>query len=97
VYKLAAAPTAFYEAHLAYDQKNKVFVTVAVFDKKEQPSGMFAYDPQKDAWHEIKPKNAIPPHNNWFGWMQLCYDAHHNCLIGKVNEKFYAFRYVPGK
>jgi hypothetical protein len=96
VQKLAPGPTAFYEAHLAYDRKNKAFVTLAVFDKKEQPSGMFVYDPHKNSWHVIKPRNPIPPHNNWFGWMQLCYDAHHDCLIGKVNEKFYAFRYVPG-
>jgi hypothetical protein len=56
---------------------------------------MFAYDPQKDSWQEIKPANPIPPHNNWFGWMQLCYDRQHDCLIGKVNDRFYAFRYVP--
>jgi hypothetical protein len=95
--KLAAGPTAFYESHLAYDSKRELFVAVAVFNKKEQPSGMFCYDPNKDAWHEIKPTNAIPPHNNWFGWMQLCYDSHHDCFIGKVNEKFYAFRYVPAQ
>ncbi|MBI1918878.1 MAG: hypothetical protein HYS12_29665 [Planctomycetes bacterium] len=97
VTRLADCPTALYESHLAYDQKNGVFVTVAVFDKREQPSGMFAYDPNKDTWYEIKPANPIPPHKTWFGWMQLCYDSHHECLIGKVNEQFYAFRYVPGK
>jgi hypothetical protein len=42
-------------------------------------------------------ENAIPPHNNWFGWRQSVYDARHNCFIGKVNEKFFAFRYVPAK
>lgn len=97
VRKLASGPTAFYESHLAFDSKRDLFVTVAVFDKKEQPSGMFAYDPRKDSWHEIKPANAIPPHNNWFGWMQLCYDSQHDCFIGKVNERFYAFRYEPRK
>jgi hypothetical protein len=97
VQKLTAGPTAFYESHLAYDSKRELFVAVAVFNKNEQPSGMFCYDPDKDAWHEIKPTNAIPPHNNWFGWMQLCYDSHDDCFIGKVNEKFYAFRYVPAK
>jgi hypothetical protein len=97
VQKLAACPTALYESHLAYDSKRKLFFTVAVFDKKEQPSGMFCYDPQKDAWKEIKSKNPIPPHKNWFGWMQLCYDSDRDCLIGKVNEKFYAFRYVAGR
>jgi hypothetical protein len=95
VKRLADGPTAFYSSHLAYDSKHKVFVAVAVFDKGEQPSGMFCYDPAKDAWSEIKPKNAIPPHKNWFGWMQLCYDAHHGCFIGKVNEQFFAFRYEP--
>jgi hypothetical protein len=97
VRKLADCPTALYEAHLAYDPKHEVFVTVAVFDKHEQPSGIYVYDPKKDAWHEIKPENAIPPHNNWFGWMQLCYDARHECFIGKVNDKFFAFRYEPAK
>ena len=97
VQRLADGPTAFYSSHLAYDSKHKLFVAVAVFNKGEQPSGMFAYDPAKDSWHEIKPKNAIPPHNNWFGWMQLCYDAAQDCLIGKVNDKFFAFRYEPAK
>jgi N-acetylneuraminic acid mutarotase len=97
VKKLADAPTAFYESHLAYDRKNKRFIAVAVFDKGEHPSGIFAYDSQKDAWHEIKSANPIPPHKNWFGWMQLCYDAHNDCLIGKVNDQFFAFRHVPGK
>jgi hypothetical protein len=97
VRKLASGPTAFYASHLAYDQKHKVFVAVAVFDKKEQPSGIFCYDPDKDAWHKIESRNPIPPHKNWFGWMQLCYDSQHDCLIGKVNDKFFAFRYMPGK
>jgi hypothetical protein len=97
VEKLAECPTAFYATHLAYDRKRELFFAVAVFDKKEQPSGMFCYDPKKDAWHEVKPANAIPPHNNWFGWMQLCYDSQDDCLIGKVNDKFYAFRYAPPK
>ena len=45
----------------------------------------------------IKSENEIPPHNNWFGWMQLVYDPQHDCFIGKVNDKFFAFRYVPAK
>jgi hypothetical protein len=97
VRKLADCPTALYEAHLAYDQKHEVFVTAAVFGKGEQPSGMFCYDPKKDAWHEIKSENAIPPYKNWFAWVQLCYDAQHECFIGKVNDKFFAFRYEPAK
>ncbi len=108
VQKLADAPTALYSSHLAFDRKRELFFAVAVFNKKQtkgeqspdegvQPSGMFAYDPKKDAWTEVKPANPIPPHNNWFGWMQLCYDVEHDCLIGKVNEKFFAFRYEPAK
>ena len=97
VQRLADGPTAFYSSHLAYDSKRELFFATAVFDKGEQPSGMFVYDPKKDAWHEIKPANAIPPHRNWFGWMQLCYDAEHDCLIGKVNSQFFAFRYEPAR
>ena len=81
--------------HLAYDSKRDFFFAIAVFNKGEQPSGMFVYDPKKDAWSEVKPANPIPPHNNWFGWMQLCYDSTNDCLIGKVNDKFFAFRYEP--
>jgi hypothetical protein len=95
VERLADCPTAFYATHLVYDRKHDVFIAAVVFDKGEQPSGMFAYDPQKDAWREIEHTNPIPPHGNWFGWMQMCYDSHHECVIGKVNDKFFAFRYVP--
>ena len=94
VKRLADAPTAFYSTHLAHDTKHDLFFAVAVFNKKEQPSGMFAYDPNKNAWRSVKTANPIPPHNNWFGWMKLCYDSHNDCLIGMVNEKFFAFRYV---
>jgi hypothetical protein len=95
--RLADAPTALYASHLAYDSKRQLFVVVADFNKKEQPSGVFAYDPNKDAWHEIKPANAVPPHRGWFGWMKLCYDPHNDCLIGMIGEKLFAFRYVPAK
>jgi hypothetical protein len=95
VERLADCPTSLYTAHLAYHAKHKLFFTVAVFNKKENPSGMYAYDPQKNAWQEIKVNGEIPPHRAWMGWMQLCYDAHHDCLIGKVGEKFFAFRYRP--
>jgi hypothetical protein len=95
VERLADAPTTLYSSHLAYDSGRQLFFVVAVFNKQEQRSGMFAYDPQKDAWREITPAGVIPPHKSWFGWMQLCYDTHHECLIGKVSEKFYAFRYEP--
>ncbi len=97
VRRLADAPTALYASHLAYDTRRRLFLAVAVFDGREQPSGMFAYDPQRDAWREIKPKNSIPPHRSWFGWMKLCYDSDRDCFIGMVRERFYAFRYVPEK
>src|SRR5262249_33460976 len=60
VKRLADGPTAFYSSHLAYDGKRDLFLAVAVFNKGEQPSGMFAYDPRKDAWRQIKPVNDIP-------------------------------------
>lgn len=97
VKRLADAPTALYSSHLAYDTKRELFFVVAVFTKGEQRSGMFAYDPKADAWREVEPANAIPPHNNWFGWMQLCYAPDHDCLIGKVNDQFFAFRYRPAE
>ncbi len=97
VKRLADAPTALYTTHLAHDTNRDLFFTVAVFNKNEQPSGMFAYDPKKDVWSEVKPANEIPPHKSWMGWMQLCYDSHHDCLVGKVSDKFFAFRYDPAK
>lgn len=90
--RLANAPTALYQSQLAFDSKRGLFVTVAVFNKKEHPSGMFAYDPKKDAWHEITPQNAVPPHTSWMGWMKLCYAADHDCFIGIVRDKIFAFR-----
>jgi hypothetical protein len=97
VKRLADAPTALYSSHLAHDTKRDLFFAVAVFNKNEQPSGMFAYDPKKDTWAEVKVEKGIPPHKSWFGWMQLCYDAHHDCLIGKQDDKFFAFRYEAPK
>src|SRR5262245_40546942 len=72
VTRLADAPTTLYASHLAYDSKRQLFVAVAVFNKEEQRSGMFSYDPRKDAWHEIKPANPTPAHKGWFGWTKLC-------------------------
>jgi hypothetical protein len=94
VTRLAKAPTALYASHLAYDSKRRLFFTVADFNKKEQPSGVFAYDPKADAWQEIKPAKGIPSHQGWFGWMKMCYDAHDDCLVGMIGDKFFAFRYV---
>jgi hypothetical protein len=95
VERLADAPTTLYSSHLAYDSKRQLFFVVAVFNKQQQRSGMFAYDPRENSWREIAVAGKIPPHKSWFGWMQLCYDSHHDCLIGKVADKFYAFRYEP--
>ena len=95
VERLADAPTTLYSSHLAYDSKRQLFFVVAVFNKQQQRSGMFAYDPRENSWPEITVAGKIPPHRSWFGWMQLCYDSHHDCLIGKVADKFYAFRYEP--
>src|SRR5262249_49992225 len=55
VSKLAECPTAFYATHLAFDRRNEVHIAVVVYAKGEHPSGMFAYDPKKDAWRTIKP------------------------------------------
>jgi hypothetical protein len=95
--RLADAPTALYASHLALDSRRQLFFAVADFNKREQPSGMFAYDPKGDFWHEIQPANGIPPHTGWFGWMKLCYDAHHDCLIGMIGARFFAFRSVPAR
>jgi hypothetical protein len=97
VERLADCPTAFYASHLAYDSRQQLFLAVAVFNKGQQPSGMFCYDPHRDIWREVKPRNPIPPHTSWFGWMKLCYDAHDDCLIGMIRDKFFAFRYRPEK
>jgi hypothetical protein len=97
VTRLADAPTTLYSSHLAYDSKRQLFVAVAVFNKQEQRSGMFGYDPLKDAWHEIKPANPIPPHKSWMGWMKLCFDSHNDCFIGMIGDKLYAFRYEAAK
>jgi hypothetical protein len=97
VTRLADAPTTLYASHLAYDSKRKLFVAVAVFNKEEQRSGMFCYDPQKDAWHEIKPDNPIPPCKGWFGWTKMCYDSANDCFIGMIGDKLYAFRHEPAR
>jgi len=97
VTRLADAPTTLYSSHLAYDSKRKLFLAVAVFNKEEQRSGMFAYDPLKDAWHEIKAANPIPPHKSWMGWMKLCYDSHNDCFVGMIGDKVYVFRHEPAK
>lgn len=95
VERLADAPTALYSSHLAYDSKRDLFFTVAVFNGGEHASGMFAYDPTANKWQTVKVDGEIPPYRGWFGWMMLAYDSHHDCLIGKVRDKLFAFRYEP--
>lgn len=97
VKRLADCPTPLYEGHLAYDSKHKLFFTAATYWKGDQPGGVFAYDPANDEWREIKAANAVPTSGNWFGWVQVCYDSGHDCLVGKVRNKFYAFRHAPSK
>jgi hypothetical protein len=94
--RLADCPTALCRGALAHDTRRDLFLTAVTLKGKdvEQPSGMFGYDPVKDAWREIKSANAVPMKD---GWMPLCYDAGHDCLIGMAGTTFYAFRYVPGK
>jgi hypothetical protein len=94
--RLADCPTVLYASHLAHDTRRDLFFIAAVFKKGEQSSGLFAYDPKKDAWRLVQQASALPPPVNWFVWMRLCYDAEHDCLIGLVGDRFYAFRYGPG-
>lgn len=95
--RLPDCPTPVYEGHLAYDSKHQLFFTAAAYHLKDQPSGIFAYDPKKEVWQEIPSANDVPGSNYWFAWVQMCYDTQHECLIAKVRERFYAFRYVPAK
>jgi hypothetical protein len=92
--RLADCPTALCRGALAHDTRHDLFIVAATLKGKgvEQPSGMFGYDPTKDSWREIKPANPVPMAN---GWMPLCYDAQHDCLIGMAGTTFYAFRYAP--
>ena len=59
--------------------------------------GRRIYDPKADAWREITPAHAIPAHESWFGWMKLCYDGHHDCFIGMIADRLYAFRDEPAR
>ena len=94
VTRLADCPTALCRGALAHDTKRDLFFVAVSLKGKgvEQPSGVFAYDPVKDAWREVNSANAVPMAN---GWMPLCYDAAHDCLIGMAGTTFYAFRFVP--
>ncbi|MFO0970325.1 MAG: hypothetical protein U0793_32655 [Gemmataceae bacterium] len=96
VTRLADGPSAFYAQHFARDTKLDVFLAVCVFSKKEEPSGIFFYDPKKDRWSEVKSENPIPPVRHRAGEapdrMQLCFDSEHGCFIAKLYGIFWAFR-----
>ena len=96
VRRLADCPTALCRGALSHDtRRDLVVVAVALKGQGvEQPSGVFVYDPKKDAWNESRPANPVPFDN---GWMPLCYDAGHDCHIGMARTTFYALRLVPAK
>jgi hypothetical protein len=89
--RLADCPTALCRGALARDTRRDLFFTYAYLGGKgvEQPSGLFVYDPKRDSWREVKTTKTpdMKP-----GWMPLCYDAAHDCLIGMVYTSFYALR-----
>jgi len=94
VSRLADCPTAMCRAGLSHDTKRDLFFVVAVFKGEgiEQPSGLFVYDPAKDAWSRAKVAGEIPMDK---GWMPLCYDSTFDRLVGMVRETFFTFRYDP--
>jgi hypothetical protein len=96
VTRLADCPTALCRGALAHDRRRDLFFVAVTLKGKgvEQPSGVFAYDPARDGWRPIRSANPVPLTN---GWMPLCYDAAHDCLIGMAGPAFYAFRHVPEK
>jgi len=93
VTRLADCPTALCRGALGHDTRRDRFMVAVTLKGKdvEQPSGMFGYDPTLDSWQEIKSANPVPMDR---GWMPLCYDAKHDCLIGMAGTTFHAFR--PG-
>jgi hypothetical protein len=94
--RLGDCPTAMCRGALAYDSRRDLFFLAVSLKgtKVEQPSGVFAYDPKMDEWKEVKASNPVPLAN---GWMPLCYDARHDCLIGMAGTTFYAFRCAAEK
>jgi hypothetical protein len=109
---LADCPTPQWFTPQSYDSKRDIFVVANVMKDwgkdtaKQYPSGVFSYDPKKDAWTEVKTTNPTPSCNSWWGWIQLCYDPDRDCHLGMAynsnpppgsptNREFYAIRYVP--
>ncbi|HXX93641.1 MAG TPA: hypothetical protein VEN81_08400 [Planctomycetota bacterium] len=94
VTRLADCPTALCRAGLSHDTKRDLFLVVAAFKGEgiEQPSGLFVYDPAKDAWSRARVTGELPLEK---GWMPLCYDSNLDRLVGMVRETFYTFRYDP--
>jgi len=109
---LADCPTPQWFTPLSYDSKRDIFVVANVMkdwgkDKpKQYPSGVFSYDPKKDAWSEVRTANPTPSCNSWWGWIQMCYDSERDCHLARAynsnppagaltNREFYAIRVVP--
>lgn len=95
--RLADCPTALNRAHLAHDTKRDLFLyAVNMREGSENPSGMFCYNPKRNEWTVVKPRNELPLGKRR-GPMPMCYDAEHDCFLGFVpyNPNFYAFRFVP--
>jgi hypothetical protein len=92
VSRLADCPTALCRGALAHDTRRDLFFVAVALPGKgvEQPSGLFAYDPRKDSWSQVKTESSVPLRN---GWMPLCYDSKHDCLIGMTGTTFSAFRF----
>jgi hypothetical protein len=98
---LADCPAPQCRGALAYDSKRDLFFSAVNFDSKSgaQPSGLFCYDPKKDAWSEVQCSNELPIKKAEVNaWMPMCYDSTDDCLVGMTGDSFYAFRYVvPAK
>lgn len=111
VTRLADCPTPQWFAPPSYDSKRDVFIVANVMKdwgkKKQYPSGVFCYDPKKNAWSQVKTSNPTPSCNAWCGWVLMCYDSVRDCHLAMVynskpargvptNREFYAIRCVPG-
>jgi hypothetical protein len=109
---LADCPTPQWFAPPSYDSKRDIMVVANVMkdwgkDKpKQYPSGVFSYDPKKDAWAEVKTANPTPSCNAWTGWLLMCYDSERDCHLAMAynsnppagaltNREFYAIRVAP--
>jgi hypothetical protein len=90
--ELSESPTAWCRGALAYDSKRDLFFGVNHFKGEgvEQPGGMFAYDPKKDAWRAVKQEKEIAFQRTT--WLPICYDAANDRLWAIHGESFWTFR-----